>query len=214
MKVTMLNGLPVTMLNGMGCTCQQKPLNGPGNDYSGLLVAGALVGLVALASRPAPSKGMSGFAEEVGKDVIGKVAIGATVIGAAYFLVLKPVLTKVGLIESGEDKARNQAGTQFATGIDSPFSPQFYKNKTGAKLLTLADRQRLGKMIYDANGVIAGDDEDQVYAALRYLQYHTQLSYLAEFFSKTYQKDLYSYLRSFLDDSEMDIVHGIVNNLK
>ncbi len=213
MKVTMLNGLPVTMLNGMGCNCQQKPLNGPGNDYSGLLVAGALVGLVALANRPLPSKGMSGFAEEVGKDVIGKVAIGATVIGAAYFLVLKPVLTKVGLIESGEDKARNKVGTQYATGIDSPFSPQFYKNKTGAKLLVLAERQRLGKLLYDADGMF-NDGEAQVYAALRQLQYHTQLSYLAEYFSKTYQKDLYSYLRSFLDDSEMDVVHGIVNNLK
>ncbi len=215
MKVTMLNGLPVTMLNGgLGCNCNQ--MNGPENNNSnGLLVAGALIGLAYLATghRSPAGKGMSGFAEEVGKDVIGKVAIGATVVGAAYFLVLKPVLQKVGLMDTKEDKTRSTQSTQFSTGIESPFSPQYYKNKVGAKLITKAEAQRLAKIIYEADGYF-NDNEGAVYSALRQLQYRTQLSWLADVFAQQYQKDLYTYLRSFMDDSEMDVVHGIANNLR
>lgn len=215
MKTTMLNGLPVTMLSGLGCDCQKNntALMGITTDYSGLLVAGALIGGLVLSSKTKASKGMNGFAEEVGKDVIGKVAIGAIVVGTIYFLVLKPVLTKVGVIESKEDKKRTTQSTTFATDIDSPFSPIYYKNKIGAKLLLKAEAQRLAKIIHEADGYF-NDNELAVYSALRKLQYRTQLSWLADVFSQMYQKDLYSYLRAFLDDAEMDIVHGIVNTLK
>lgn len=212
-EVTMLNGLPVTMLNG--CDCQKQNLSGV-PDSSGALVAGAALGLAYLLTTTATNKtkSLNGFAADAGKEVLARAVPWVVGIGAVYFLAVKPVLEKVGIIETSEDKQRNTASLTYGTSLQSPFSPNYYKSQGQyAKLITRASAEALAKRMYDADGYF-NDDETQVYGALRTLQYKTQVSWVADVFNQKYKKDLYQFLKAFMDDAEMDVVHGIVNNLK
>jgi hypothetical protein len=164
-------------------------------------------------STPKKLSGMGdNYAQEVGLAVAPKLAIGALGIGALYFLLLKPVLEKTGVIETKEAAEAKKAEAQLATGTDSPFNPGFYKGKVGASLITKASAEALAKQIYDAVGNIS-DDENAVYAALRTLKAKTQLSFLSDVFTQKYAADLYQYLRRNFNDSEMAVVNSIANNL-
>lgn len=154
------------------------------------------------------------YAKEVGKDVAGKAVAWAAGIGAVYFLIIRPVLQSVGVIKTKEEKQQEKQEQEYATGSNSPFNPAYYKQAgSGALLVTKAVALQLAKELYDAHGFF-NDDEEQVYGALRQLKAKTQLSWVADVFYQQYKQDLYTYLRSFLDDSEMKIVNGIATNLK
>lgn len=157
--------------------------------------------------------GNNAYAKEIGKAVIPKVVGWGLGIGAGYFLLLRPVLVATGVIDSPEDKKRDQIESQYATGLDSAFNPQWYRNVSGAVLITRAKAEELAEIIYDAMGLF-NDDEDAIYAVFRQLKAKTQVSWLADVFFQQYNADLYQYLRGRMSDSEMDVVHGIVNNLQ
>lgn len=157
--------------------------------------------------------GNADYVKEVGKEVIPKVIGWGVGIGAAYFLLLRPILISTGVIDSAEDKQREKVESQFGTSLSSPFNPSWYKTVPGAILITRATAENLAKILYDGFG-FWNDDEDKVYAVFRQLKAKTQVSWLADVFAQEYNADLYQFLRSRMSDSEMDIVHGIVNNLQ
>lgn len=153
------------------------------------------------------------YVKEVGKEVIPKVIGWGVGIGAGYFLILRPILMATGVIKSTEDKQRDKIESQYGTGTNSPFNPNWYKSVPGAVLITRASAESLSAIIYDAFGLL-NDKEDAVYAVFRQLKAKTQVSWLADVFFQKFNADLYQYLRGRMSDSEMDIVHGIVNNLQ
>ena len=57
---------------------------------------------------------------KVNKDVIIKVATYAAGAGLTYFLIVKPILTKLGLVKSAAQLAAEQAGInyQYITQVD------------------------------------------------------------------------------------------------
>lgn len=146
------------------------------------------------------------------KQLLTKIIIGALVIAAIYFFVLRPILTKLGIIQSSEDKARDKQAQAFGTTQNSPFNPSYYKGVKNAILVTRATAEKLADQLYDAIGNVY-DDENAVYGALRQLKTKTQLSWVADVFTQRHQADLYQYLARNLSDSEMDVVNGIANNL-
>lgn len=150
--------------------------------------------------------------KQAGKEIAVRAV--PWVIGAGVlFVVLRVIGQKIGLIETKESKEFDKQSQTFSSSKDSAFSPTYYKNVIGAHLVTRATAQQLAKKIYDADD-LTDDDENDVYAALRQLQYKTQVSWLADVFNQMYQQDLYGYMRSFLDDNEMNVVHAIVNQMK
>lgn len=157
--------------------------------------------------------GKDEYAKEIGKAVIPKVIGWGVGIGAGYFLVLRPILISTGIIKSAEDKKRDQIESQYGTALNSAFNPQWYKTIPGAILITRAKAEELAEIIQDAMGWF-NDDEDAIYAVFRQLKAKTQVSWLADVFFQQYNADLYQYLRGRMSDSEMDIVHSIVNNLQ
>ena len=178
-----------------------------------LLAGGTIVTMYLLNKSDKPKK-LNGIADSaLGKELIGKVVGYGVVIGAGYLLIARPLLQKVGVVDTKEDKILAIEEKTFSSSNLSPFNPAYYKSvKVGATIAT-ADAERLAKQFYDADGYF-NDDEDSVYAGLKAMVYKANLSRVAEVFANKYQKDLYSYLRAFLDDSEMTIVHNIVNALK
>lgn len=99
----------------------------------------------------------------------------------------------------------------------SAFDPKYYKyGKAGQKatVLNQAGLEQYSKRIYDAKQIY-GDNESDVIAALKQIKYKTQLSQLSEYFAKKYNKDLRTYLESFMDSkgTTMKEVVEIVNKM-
>jgi hypothetical protein len=167
--------------------------------------------------RAKKTKALSGTAagevvKQVGTQALTKAVGWIAGIGAFYLFIGKPVLESIGVLKSKADKERDDATKTFGTSLQSAFNPNYYKSVPGAVLLTRADAERFAVILYKAIGNFT-DDENSVYSVFRRLKAKTQVSWIASIFAAKYNADLYNYLRRNLKDSEMDIVHGMVNSL-
>jgi len=140
-----------------------------------------------------------------------------------YFGVLKPILNKLGVTKSAEDKVVD-AQMDKPNSLN-PFSSQFYKSKesqnAGAILLKRQTAENFAKIIYDAMGVFS-DDEAKVYGVFRALKTQSQVSFLSDVFQQMYKTDLLSFLKtgysqwnpaSGMNADELNVVIQIVNKL-
>lgn len=78
------------------------------------------------------------------------------------------------------------------------------------------NKNRFGQFILDlrdANG-ITNDDEEKVYSVFRQLYSQYEVTLFANVFAAIEKKDLYAYLRSFLDNEELSEVYKIIKNKK
>lgn len=132
---------------------------------------------------------------------------------AAMVLIVGGKITS--LFSFGKDSAEDKANAAQLQQLNNSnvFSPNYYKGKSGAPLITVAKAFELGKIIYDAKGYF-NDDEAAVYGVFQQLSYKTQVSFLAEKFFDKYKVSLLGYLQSFLNETEMATVAAIVNKLK
>ena len=135
-----------------------------------------------------------------------------------YFInkILTGFAEKTGLAKTKEEKEQEK---EIANAENSDYwKPSYYKDlkakyKNRVALSNPETVERLAKNFYDAIGTF-NDNEDKVYANLRFMKYGTQLSQVSERFFQMYQKDLFNYLRSSLNDKEMTTVSKLVNNLE
>ena len=149
------------------------------------------------------------------------------VIIGAYFLILKPILEKLGIQKTVEEEKTIVETKKAATTLESPFSPRYWKSFKKPFILTNAAAESFVKKLYDSvSGSLFGDDLNTIYGVFRQLKYKTQVSYLAQYFFNKYKVDLvetlkngtkYSNLINFragLNDEEMQTIYDIVKNLK
>ena len=137
-----------------------------------------------------------------------------------YLLLVRPILTKVGIVKSKEDRLIDEQ-TSLPNNIN-PFSPAFYRTGgPGTKILTSNAANRYAADIYDAMGYLT-DDEAKIYGVFRQLKYQSQISFLAEKFANKYSIDLLEYLKrgknqfnpgSGLNSEELTVIFNIVNRL-
>lgn len=151
------------------------------------------------------------------------IRIGVLV--GAYFLILKPILEKLGLQKSAAEEETQKEIITASTTIESPFSPRYWTQaKKPINIITVAALNNLLKNLYDAQSSFTGDNEAAIYNVFRQLKYKTQVSYLADAFQKKYKFDLLESLknghpssinwRSGLNNEELQTVFNIVKNLK
>lgn len=164
------------------------------------------------ACEDATLQGPDSYAKEVGLAVLPKIAVWGVGIGAVYFLVLKPLLQKFGVIKTTEEKKNETQISTNQTAFVNPFNPRYWTGVKTPVILTQSSANSLAQKIYDAIGNVY-DDENIVYGAFRQLKAKTQVSFLADVFFKKYSADLYNYLQRNLNASELAIVNGIVNGL-
>jgi hypothetical protein len=153
------------------------------------------------------------------RDVITKVVIIIVLVLLAYLLIVRPILKKVGIIESAEDKRKDKEQEQLATSPDSPFNPNYYKAKNAPHYLTRESAEQMADELNDAipgfwKGFVSGwgDDENGVFGVLKKLQSKRQLSYLSEVFYERHGMDLYTVLKRNLT-GDMDTIISIVSKL-
>lgn len=149
------------------------------------------------------------------QDLILKIGIAV----GAYFFIAKPILQKLGILKSKEQKIIDDYLS--APAKDNPFSPIFYTlPRPATTLLTSAKAIQLADRLYNAFGYFS-DDEAAVYSVFRELKNQCQVSFLSDYFSRKYKTDLLTFMvqgkgqlpQSGLSAPELNIVIDIVKNL-
>ena len=137
----------------------------------------------------------------------------------AYFGLIRPILKKVGIVNSANDQLVNNYSN--IANAANPFSPIFWKQGgAGTSLIKVAATEALAARIYDAMGYFT-DDEAAVYSVFRTLKTQSQVSWLADIFQKKYGSDLFTFLQkgkgilpeAGLNSDEIAVIINLVNKL-
>ena len=158
------------------------------------------------------------------QDIIFRLGIAIGV----YLLVIKPILQRVGIEKTPEQSEKEQTALKAQIDPQSAFSPTFYKTVKNAPLLKVAYAKQLAKILNDSvSGSLLGDDVGAIYKVFRGLKYKTQVSWLSKVYADVYNSELINDLkngakyaaflwntRAGLNDDEMQVIYGIVKNLK
>lgn len=126
------------------------------------------------------------------KIIIGSLAL--TIVGISTYLIINKQKKKklYNKLISDLETGVNETGTIEDMGTKGgPFDPTSYKNKPGAKLLTVAYAQTLAKKIHTAiGGTWNVSTEPIIYEIFKSLKAKTQVSFLAEQYKKLYGTDM------------------------
>lgn len=129
-----------------------------------------------------------------------------------YFIV-KPILEKLGLKDSAEDKAADKALKQQETKYNIWAGLKSMAKAAGTRknivVLTAAGADFNAKQINNAFGVF-NDDEEKIYGVFRSLRYKSQVASIVDAFYKLYRKDLLTTLKSKLSGSEFNELIRII----
>jgi hypothetical protein len=154
-------------------------------------------------------------------------AVGIAILAiVAYLLFLKPLFKRVSNDEDKETKKLKDVskGSTPEKGVTKAFDRLYFariakeKGKKPTELLkaygyNASKLLELSKALYDAKGLI-NDDETLVYNVFASLPNLFVASALTFTFKETYNKDLQTYLQSFLNESEYNKLVKILNSKK
>ena len=113
--------------------------------------------------------------------------------------MISSVSDSLGITDSPETKANKAAvanATAAAANVNSPWSPQYYKNApAGSSLVTQSFADQLAAEIWNSVGLFSFTSSiEDVYAAIKQLSAKSQVSFLADRFNTLYNKDLLSWI--------------------
>jgi hypothetical protein len=137
----------------------------------------------------------------------GTILLVGGIAAGLYFGVFDPLLKALGVKDSKDSKKAKELGKTNA------FDPNYWKQGgVGTKLITVSGATAYAKVIYDAHGFF-NDDEDKVRGVFRQLRTKSQVSFLADYFYRTFNKGLFDYLQTFLGPSDLSAISDIVERL-
>jgi hypothetical protein len=113
-------------------------------------------------------------------------------VGAGYYLIVKPILEKIGLKKSAEEQQLEDIN--YIPPAGNVWAGSGYKQVPGALLLTSAIANQYAKQIYDAFGFF-GDDEATIFGIFRALKTQSQVAWLSKAFKEKYGTDLLTFLQ-------------------
>ena len=117
--------------------------------------------------------------------------------------------------EKKESEGAGELGNKTEPQKDSDM---LSKNKAEKdKQIALAKKMdviKIGNMIYDAKQTFGDDDEEAVYSAFSLIPNLFALSLFTDYWQKAYKEDLFTFLRSFMNDEELNKINNIVKKLK
>jgi hypothetical protein len=135
------------------------------------------------------------------KNIDPNVIIKAGVTVAGLFIVYK-VLQKLGIIKTSAEAQEDKQLLNLESANYWDYNKFLTTLPAGTLLLTQGGATAYANDIYDAKGYF-NDDEDQVFSVFRAMKTQSQVAALGKRFNQVYSKDLYSYLKGFLNDDEM-----------
>jgi hypothetical protein len=128
---------------------------------------------------------------------------------AGLYIVYK-LAQKVGIFPSQESKAEAQNLQQLEAASVWDYNKFLSSVPPGALLLTQAGAAAYVEDLWDATGYI-NDDEETIYGVFRAMKTQSQIAALAKRFNQLKNRDLYGYLRNYLNDAEMLNIKKIID---
>ena len=134
------------------------------------------------------------------QEEVVKWAIVVAILFAIYKL-----MQKVGLIKTQSE--------EIASGLDLQdyTSKDYWKQKSGAKLFTIATTNAMIQKLLDAHHWY-NDNEEQMTSVLKSIKYKTQFSWLVDNFQKQTGEDLIAWLRNYFSEKELEVGFNWIAN--
>jgi len=148
------------------------------------------------------------------QEAIIKYGIGAVLV---YFLVARPILTKLGIVKS--DKVLSIENESLK--INTPWNPNYWKQFNRPIIITDNVVNDMIATIEDSFGVLS-DNYDVILGQFKKLSYKSQVSYLADKWQQKKGTDFLSFLGNGggifpwdgLSNDHLSSLITYVNNLK
>jgi hypothetical protein len=135
--------------------------------------------------------------------------------GILAFSLIKQLLEFLGIWQSREDQQLEDA----ATNPNSFWNPNFWQlSNTYTYALTNQQAQYYAQQLYESLSTW-GDDEDKIKGIFRQMRTQANVSFIAFWFQRTYNKDLLNYLRTGhfptygLSTSDMAEINSYISKL-
>lgn len=128
---------------------------------------------------------------------------------AGLFIVYK-LAQKIGIFPSAEGKAEQQNLQALEASTVWDYNKFLSSLPSGALLLTQAGAAAYVDDLWNATGYF-NDDEEAIYGVFRAMKTQSQIAALAKRFNQIKNQDLYSYLKNYLNDTELLTVKRIID---
>lgn len=141
--------------------------------------------------------------------------VGLAVLAVAYFGIIKPILNVIGLTEDKEGREANRDKENIAKA--QVLSPILYEQNKNRVSISSAKANTSASNIWNAKwGGIGGlyDLEDRAVGAITSAGSLVNVSYIASVFQKMYNRDLFAYLDSFLEDQNWKSIDDYLKKTK
>lgn len=137
------------------------------------------------------------------------VLIKAGISLAGLFIVYK-LLQKTGLLPTAESNQAAQNLQALESSNYWNYNDFLQKAPGGHALLTQAGAAAYVEDLWDATGTF-NDDEEAIYGVFRAMRTQSQIAALAKRFNQLKNKDLYGYLKDYLNEAELLTVKKIID---
>jgi hypothetical protein len=128
---------------------------------------------------------------------------------AGLFIVYK-ILQKVGVLPTAESNQAAQNLQQLESSNYWNYNDFLAKAPGGHALLTQAGAAAYVEDLWDATGYF-NDDEEKIFGVFRAMRTQSQIAALAKRFNQLKNKDLYGYLKDYLNETELLTVKKIID---
>jgi hypothetical protein len=135
--------------------------------------------------------------------IVGGIVLLA--MGLTYFIVIRPVMASLGMVDSKQDKLEKDL-----LGLEV-FDPNY--GNPALVSITHQQAKNLASQVYEAINWY-NDDEQMIYNAIQQAGTSHNLSLVSRMFSAAYQKSMVEYISSSLNAEEMQKVEIIIKNFK
>jgi hypothetical protein len=150
---------------------------------------------------------------KVNKDVIIKVATYAAGAGLTYFLIVKPILTKLGLVKSADQLAAEQAGIKLPVYNPSGSGYTYTINKSTAQ--SLADN------VWSSFNWFGINASSYILNSFKQCKTQGDINLMVTAFNNSHTVDFYEFLKTGgglffwdgLSSSELTTLNNYVSNL-
>lgn len=136
---------------------------------------------------------------QIDKNTLFKVGAGF----AAYFIIIRPLLQKLNIIDNKDDRIVNEAAT--LPGFNPSFWKEAYKTAGVIKIaaLSITTTTKFAKQFATAlKGNPVEVNEESVNDVFKRLISQVQLSQISDLYSRMFNSDLYGDLKSKLSSNE------------
>ena len=139
--------------------------------------------------------------------------VGITVLGLAYFGIIKPILQTLNVIDTKEEKEGGKAEADLSR--KAVMSPVLYAGNKPLISISSGTASQLSSNVY--NGKWGGwgglsDDEPLGVGGVTGAGSKVNISYVGHVFNKTYNKDMHSYLDTYLEAKDWTTIDDYIKN--